>query len=238
MMSEDRGYSFHEVYQVSEEDQLTRFADRPVSSITQIAVGLLCAAYVAIWVLNFTDEHWLMRWGINWPAILSGHYETLWLHMFAHAGLFHLAMNVLALWDLGPQVMLRFGAFPRNLLAFAVFYVLSGFAGMAAFLILHPYGSVPMIGASGAICGLLGLFWRLSPDDDSILPPWSKRTWVLTKRFAFDHLHLIVLFTLPALLHGTGGGVAWEAHLGGLLFGLLIGPKFVRSNETDAIVGN
>jgi membrane associated rhomboid family serine protease len=235
IMSEDRGYSFHEIYEVSEEEQLTRLAEREVPFAARLATGLLCFTLAAIWALNFRNEHWLLQWGVSWPTLMAGHYDTIWLHMFAHAGLLHLAMNGLVLWGLAPQLIARFGPSPANLIRFAIFYGFSGLAGLSTFLVLHPYGSIPMVGASGAICGLIGLMWRVSPDDDVVLPPWSRRTMLLAKQFVLDHLPLIIAFTLPALLSGRGGGVAWEAHLGGLLFGLLVGPAFLVGHHNAAV---
>lgn len=225
-MDEDTRYSWQKVYDLSEEDQLSRLAERETHSSSRIIIAAFCLALAAIWILNFQTD-WLSRWGAGWHALESGQYDTILLHMFAHVGLVHLAMNCAVLWVFGTEVIDRFGRLPFNVFRFVVFYLMAGVAGLAAYLVLHPYGVTPMVGASGAICGLVGLLWRVSPDDGAILPFWSKRTRILMKRFAVDHLPWILTVTLPALLIGSGGGIAWEAHLGGLIFGLWAGPKFL-----------
>lgn len=165
---------------------------------------------------------------MSWSALSDGRYETVALHMITHAGLIHLAFNATALWGIVPIVVGHLGRFPRNIVRFLVFFFLSGLAGAGAFLPFHMGGTTPMVGASGAICGLLGLLWRINPEDHGVLPLFSRRTWQLTKRFIADHFWPLVMFTLPAILAHREGGVAWEAHVGGLLFGLWAGPYFLE----------
>lgn len=225
-VDEGRSYSWHKLSQEEEEDLLGKLAERETQRSSNIVVGLLCILLAGIWITHFISD-WLPGWGISWSALMQGRLETVALHMFAHAGLMHLVCNVLALWSWGTQVMDRMGSFPSSLWRFSVFYMLSGLVAAIAYLLLHSYGSTPMVGASGAICGLLGALWRISPDSDELLPIWSRRTRILAKRFAWDHLPLLILL-VPTLLTGRGGGIAWEAHLGGLLFGMLAGPRFLR----------
>ena len=84
-----------------------------------------------------------------------------------------------------------------------------------------------MLGASGALYGLLGLLIRAPVDGTNVLPltsPQIRRVgWGLAKENAF----LFVLLATLAWASGTAGGLAWEAHLGGFLFGLLVGPKLL-----------
>ena len=84
-----------------------------------------------------------------------------------------------------------------------------------------------MLGASGAIFGLAGFLVRYPYGADTPSPLWSRDTARAVGDFVKTNVILIVLLTVPALLQGQSGGVAWEGHLGGFLFGLLAAPLFV-----------
>lgn len=143
--------------------------------------------------------------------------------MFLHAGWMHLLGNMLFLWIFGNNVEDVMGR-----LRFLVFYLAAGFAAalLQTFVTLHYAGvdaaSVPNVGASGAIAGVLGAYFVLLP-----------RAWVVTLIGVFPIPIPAVLFLgfwfLLQLWQGgfsvthpeAGGGVAFAAHVGGFLFGLL-----------------
>ena len=150
-------------------------------------------------------------------------WETPFTAMFMHGSLLHLAGNMLFLWIFGNNVEDSMGR-----LRFIVFYLLGGLAALAGQVLVDPSSTVPTIGASGAIAAVLGGYVVLNP-----------RARVVT-------LVLIIFFVtiveLPALLvlgfwfvlqvvyaqaqvtdpTGGGGGVAYFAHVGGFVFGLLL----------------
>jgi membrane associated rhomboid family serine protease len=176
-------------------------------------------------------------WGLSASALSDGRFETIFLHMFAHGGAMHLVMNMTVLAGIGPALTSRLGRPPLNWVRFLLLFFLSGLAGAAFYLALHPVGTVPMVGASGALYGLIGLLVRTPADGGTVLDVKSRRIrrigWDLVKQNAF----LCALLALIAWTSGTAGGLAWEAHLGGFLFGLCIGPMLlpraaaVRSEE-------
>jgi membrane associated rhomboid family serine protease len=154
---------------------------------------------------------------------------TLFTSMFTHAGLLHLGGNMLFLWIFGNNVEDSMG--PAR---FLIFYLLAGIAALALQTAINPDAVVPTLGASGAIAGVLGGYIVLYP-----------RARVLTLIF------LIIFFTfleLPAVLFlfiwfaqqavfaavgltnpsGNGGGVAYFAHVGGFVFGLLAIKLFAK----------
>jgi membrane associated rhomboid family serine protease len=143
--------------------------------------------------------------------------------MFAHGGLFHIVMNSMALIGVAPPLVARLGGVAAGGLRLLALFALSGLAGMAFFLAVHPTGEVPMLGASGAIYGLLGYLLRLQ-GGGGLLPIRSPRMRKAAVQFVKENLFLFLLLTVPALLRGEAGGVAWEAHLGGFLFGVFIAP--------------
>jgi len=142
---------------------------------------------------------------------------TVLTSMFAHANLLHLMSNVFGLIFIGMVFEQRIGPRP-----FILLFLLSGLAGTLVFAGVHwNDGMFPVLGASGAISGVLGAFARLYPKEKmSImlvpLPPMS--IWVIVGIF-----FLIQLFLIPTSLR-----IAYEAHLGGLAAGILLAPALVR----------
>jgi membrane associated rhomboid family serine protease len=142
---------------------------------------------------------------------------TVLTSMFAHANLLHLMFNVLGLMFIGMAFEQRIGPRP-----FILLFLLSGLAGTLVFAGIHwNDGMFPVLGASGAISGVLGAFARLYPKEKmSImlvpLPPMS--IWVIVGIFV-----LIQLFLIPTSLR-----IAYEAHLGGLAAGILLAPALVK----------
>ncbi|WP_157190316.1 rhomboid family intramembrane serine protease [Novosphingobium sp. Rr 2-17] len=206
------------------------------TKVPAAAIGAACVI-AFFWVSFASGVGPVTRWGVSASALSDGKFETIFLHMFAHAGAMHLVMNLTALAGIGPTLTSRLGRPPLNWLRFVLLFFLSGLAGAALYLALHPMGSVPMVGASGALYGLIGLLIRTPTEEGTVLPIKSKRIrrigWDLVKQNAF-------LFTLLALLawtSGTAGGLAWEAHLGGFLFGLCVGPKLLPRAPAIATEG-
>jgi len=146
---------------------------------------------------------------------------TLMASMFLHGSLFHLAGNMLFLWIFGNNVEDFLGPF-----RFVFFYFLSGLGASFFQVVFSPNSRVPMIGASGAIAGVLGAYFLLYP-----------AARVRTLVFLFFFVRVIPIpaayvlglwFILQILNVGMGGGIAWFAHIGGFLVGLALIRRFVR----------
>jgi membrane associated rhomboid family serine protease len=140
---------------------------------------------------------------------------TLLTSMFLHGSLFHLLGNMLYLWIFGNNIEDRLGP-----VRFPLFYLLSGIAAALTHILFQPGSRVPMIGASGAIAGVLGAYWLLFP-----------RARVKTFVFLVFYIDVVPIpaaivlglwFLAQVLNVGMGGGVAWFAHIGGFLSGLLL----------------
>jgi membrane associated rhomboid family serine protease len=156
-----------------------------------------------------------------------GDFVPLITMMFLHGGWMHLILNMWTLWLFGPAVEDRLG-YGR----FLLFYFGCGIAASLLQMMSDPYSEVPAIGASGAIAGILGCTIGLFP--------FSRVIVVVPILFfpLFFEIHAIVYigfwFLLQvlqgtvALLAPTEGGVAWWAHVGGFVAGLLIGPLLLR----------
>lgn len=205
---------------------------RRTDHVPAIAIGAASVA-TAVWLIATRGLDGIADWGLSAAALSQGRFETIFLHMFTHGGLWHLVMNLSVLAAIGGVLTARLGPPPLAWLRFLLLFVLSALAGAALFLALHPMGSVPMVGASGGIYGLVALLLRTRPDGGPVLAIRSRTIrrsgWALVKENAF-------LFVLLAALSWAGDaaiGLAWEAHLGGFLFGLLAGPWFLpRADES------
>jgi membrane associated rhomboid family serine protease len=157
---------------------------------------------------------------------------TSWItHMFVHADMVHLIINSAWLLAFGSVICRRVGT-----LRFFAFTIASGIAGALLFLVIRPGLFAPVVGASGAVAGLMGgvmrfLFsaidngqGRRLSDRPAEIPAMSLRTALTDRRIlsataAFVALNLLAIFGFGAF--GTGATIAWEAHLGGYFFGLL-----------------
>jgi len=129
--------------------------------------------------------------------------------LFLHGGLLHLLGNMWFLWLFGDNVEAAFGH-----LGYLLLYAVAGIGGTLAFSALHPTSIEPMIGASGAIAGVLGAYIVLFPKG------WVLTLWVLgilpVPSVVFLGLWFIGQFSI-----GTGS-VAWEAHVAGFVIGAIV----------------
>ena len=168
------------------------------------------------------------RWGLSAQALARGRYETLVTHMFVHAGLIHLVMNLGALLSFSTAVTPHLGLRAGGFLRYAGLLFLSGLAGGIVFLAIHPTGTTPVVGVSGAICGLWGAALRLPMwPGEPLFALNSRRVLAGTRQFVVSNAVLFAIIFALVLLSGGLGGLAWEAHLGGFLFGLLAVPLFL-----------
>jgi membrane associated rhomboid family serine protease len=183
---------------------------------------VLVAAMVVAWLASRQSGS-MASWGISAAALADGEYENILLHMFAHGGLLHLLLNSLALLEIGGLVVARLGGFPQGWLRALIAFLLSGLSSMIFFLSFHPFGHVPMVGASGAVYGLMGLLLGMRLIEEVELSQAFRLPGALL-RFAKNNLFFIALLLISGLLAGLSARVAWEAHAGGFMFGLCIGP--------------
>lgn len=159
--------------------------------------------------------------GLSAAALSEGRWWTPLSSMVLHGGAMHLLYNLSSLIALGPTVSQRLGHHPAGAAAFFVFFLTCGLAGDIVFLAINPTDSVPMIGASGAIFGLWGAAARIRPEG-GLEPILSQPVWRNLKAAVIMNLVLFgILFVLVRASGGTGG-LAWEAHLGGFVAGLLL----------------
>ena len=152
---------------------------------------------------------------LQWPRLAV----TLLTSQFLHGGLLHLASNMLYLWIFGDNVEDRLGHG-----RFLVLYLGSGAAAALAQLAAQPGSSVPMIGASGAIAGVLGAYFLMFPFAriTTLVPLWLVWETIELPAFAFLGFWFLLQWLQGLTTIGQMaevGGVAWWAHVGGFLAG-------------------
>lgn len=198
--------------------------------ITSLLIALNLAVFVYEMVLSFhgsrtlalfIDAHSLIsrRWIAHFSA--PEQWLTILTSMFLHGGVAHVLGNCWFLWIFGNNIEDRLGHF-----RFFLFYLVCGFGAAVLQVVAYPEASMPMLGASGAISGVLGAYLILFPFAwIYTLVPWFVPI-IPVPAFLF----LLVWFGLQAL-NGVGslmsgqiahGGVAWWAHAGGFVSGVVL----------------
>jgi membrane associated rhomboid family serine protease len=147
------------------------------------------------------------------PDLLPYNILTIFTSMFLHGGILHIGGNMLYLWIFGNNVEDALGRF-----RFVIFYLLSGMVAALVQTSFDPASSIPMIGASGAVSGILGAYLLLYP---------AARVKTLVFIFIFittieiPAVLLLTIWFLMQILFSRGQGVAWFAHIGGFVFGVI-----------------
>lgn len=201
----------------------------PFQYVTIIIICLCVAAFLWQQSLDPLDARQAVLGLGAIPSVIFGHnnlppslvivpdYATLVTSMFMHGGWMHLIGNMVFLWVLGDNVEDAMGHW-----RFVLFY---GLCGVMAALIhagFDPQSQTPMIGASGAISGIIGAYLVLHP---------TASIYTLVFRFVVAIPAWIVLGFWLALqvfnvFSGAGGNVAWWAHVGGAMVGVVLIPFF------------
>lgn len=148
-------------------------------------------------------------------------------HTFIHADWFHLGMNLLWLMPFGAGVARRFGSGRSATIRFFIFYFICGVAGALTHMIFYPSGTMPLVGASGAISGLMGGAARFMFVPGGF---YGNRYLRLSPIYDPRVIVFAVVFVLINIIFGTigldavqsPGLVAWQAHIGGFLAGLFL----------------
>ncbi|RCH66416.1 rhomboid family intramembrane serine protease [Streptomyces sp. SDr-06] len=180
--------------------------------LTKILIGINLAAFLVQEVVGFrfTGAFYLLG---GWPVqgfdgvqgVAEGQWYRLLTSMFLHGGYAHIAFNMLSLWWLGGPLEAALGR-----ARYLALYFVSGLAGGAlTYLLAAP--NEPSLGASGAIFGLFGAMA------------------VLMRRMKYDMRPVIGLLVVNLIITFTWSGIAWQAHVGGLAAGVLVGVGMVHA---------
>ncbi len=200
----------------------------PVMTVGLIAVNILVFLNQAMLpsqeAAGFIKLYGLIPLEISSGDLLVPHpvplYATVFTSMFVHGGLFHLGGNMLYLWIFGDNVEDRMGR-----LKFLVFYLLAGLGAAAAQIWANPASKIPMIGASGAISGVLGAYIFLFPRARvlTFIPlGFFYRVMEIPAAVVLGFWIIVQVLNGAMTLGVQTGGVAWLAHVGGFVAGLVM----------------
>ena len=180
--------------------------------------------------LGVTPVLYTQAWQEN-PWQLISETVPLFSSLFLHGGWLHVISNMWYLWIFGDNVEDRTGHF-----RFLLFYLFCGILATFSHIILNPISDIPTIGASGAIAGVMGAYFILYP-----------RSRIVTLFFLFIFVQIVeipalyflgfwiilqvISGTLSTGLTAASGGVAWWAHIGGFLAGLIFIFSFRKTRK-------
>lgn len=213
--------------------------DNPIQTTPLVTyVLIISCVLVFLWQVSLGPQQERMVYALGMiPAALFGHVQlpesialvmpsaTLITSMFLHGGWMHLIGNMLYLWIFGNNIEDAMGH-----IRFIIFYLLCGIAAAFAQALPDMHSQIPMIGASGAISGVLGAYLLLFPHARVLVViPFGfylhtmriKAGWVLGFWFVLQLLS-------SAASADQQGGVAFGAHIGGFVAGMLLLPLFKR----------
>ncbi len=182
-----------------------------------LIVALIGLTY--LWQLTAPDPETEFAAALSARSIAEGRWQTLFTSMFMHGGVAHLVMNLSALLPFGLIVARRMGPTVGGQLRFLVFYLLAGLAGNGVWLLMGAGQGGAVVGASGAIFGLWAAVLRMRRDGGPLYPLFS---WEVARQMVGPLIaNVLVTVAFGVMTAGSGvGGIAWQAHLGGFLFGL------------------
>jgi membrane associated rhomboid family serine protease len=208
---------------------------RPI--VTYLLIGLCVLVFIwqfmlgpeggqrAVYTLGVIPARLLGHGELDPSLVVVGPWTTVFTSMFMHGGVMHLLGNMLYLWIFGDNVEDSMGH-----VRFIIFYLLCGVAAVFAQALPEPTSQVPMIGASGAISGVLGGYLLLFPHARVLVAiPLGfvmqmtrlPALWVLLLWFGLQLLSNV-------LQGGAGAGVAFRAHIGGFVAGMALVALFKR----------
>jgi membrane associated rhomboid family serine protease len=197
---------------------------------------LIVLANAFVFVLELMGgDAFVIRWSATPAAIVAGHrWITLLTAMFMHGSWSHIIGNMVFLWAFGPEVEDAMG--PGR---YPVFYLAGGLVSMLAQIAVTPHSTVPNLGASGAIAAVMGAFLVTYPRDQikSVLfiGIFARITFI-PAALLIGMWFVTQLFSFGAVANASAnvGGVAYVAHIGGMIFGaatarLFENPEYVAA---------
>jgi membrane associated rhomboid family serine protease len=188
--------------------------------ILALSLGLIGLYAVQKYGLAMSDAD-IKRVALSAPALEAGAWQGLFISLFLHGSWPHVLMNSIAALAFGPPVARLMGLGARGVIAFFAFYLVCGAIAGAGFVALNPHDPTPLVGASGAISGLLGAASRIIEGRGRI----GRMFGGTVIGMAVAWIIVNAVLGLTGLTPGATGPVAWQAHVIGYIAGVvLIGP--------------
>jgi membrane associated rhomboid family serine protease len=182
-------------------------ASRQPRSFPIVTISIIVANALVFVLELIGGEAFVTQWSVIPAHIVAGrHLITILTSQFMHAGWMHIIGNMVFLWAFGPEIEDTMGR-----LRYLVFYLLSGLVASLAQIAAMPTSTVPNLGASGAIAGVMGAFCITFIPAALLIGLWF----------------IIQFFSqVGAVADAQSGGVAYSAHVGGFIFGVITARMF------------
>lgn len=197
--------------------------------ITYIIVATNVIVFLYEMSLGKGLQNFLVSYGVIPQNILAGnHLYTLFTSMFMHGGFWHILGNMLYLWIFGNNVEDALGKF-----WFVVMYLLSGLVGSFAHILVSSNSTIPTIGASGAVSGVLGCYLLLYPKARvlALVPIIFFIRIIMLPAYIFLGFWIFLQMIYGFGSIGGSAGVAYFAHIGGFVIGVILGLIFKRKQQ-------
>ncbi|HEY4751415.1 MAG TPA: rhomboid family intramembrane serine protease [Steroidobacteraceae bacterium] len=184
-----------------------------------VVTALIIAINAVVFILELTGgDAFVTRWSLVPADIVAGHHwSTLLTSMFMHASWSHILGNMVFLWAFGPEI-----EDIMNPWRYAMFYLVGGVVAMLAQVAAAPGSTVPCLGASGAIAAVMGAFLITYPRDrirTLLVIGWFIRITFIPAALLIGFWFVVQLLSFGAVANVQSGGVAYLAHIGGIVFG-------------------
>jgi membrane associated rhomboid family serine protease len=203
---------------------LTDASRRPVHFPVVTTCIILTNVFVFALELRGGDA-FVLKWSAIPSNIIAGHHWiTILTAMFMHGSWSHILGNMVFLWAFGPQI-----EDAMNPLRYLAFYLIGGLVAMLAQVAASPSSTVPNLGASGAIAAVMGAFLVTYPRDQirAVLIIFVfVRITLIPAALLIGFWFLIQLFNAGSVAAVQTGGVAYLAHVGGFVFGVVTARLF------------
>lgn len=176
---------------------------------------------------RYSAPHWALVHGLSFDDYLS-----FFTNMFLHGGWLHIIGNMWFLYLFGSRVEDQMGH-----VRFLIFYLLAGIAASVIYFVADIHSTIPAFGASGAIAGVMGAFIVMFPKARilTLIPIFFFPLFIELSAFFFIGYWFVIQLlsgTLSFASHQASGGVAWWAHIGGFVVGIVLVPFFRKKEHT------
>jgi len=208
---------------------LSDVSRRP-SRLPIVTVSIIALNALAFVLELMGGDEFVTRWSVVPADIVAGHHWiTILTALFMHASWSHIVGNMIFLWAFGPEIEDAMN--PRR---YAAFYLAGGVISMLAQVAADPASTIPNLGASGAIAAVMGAFLVTYPSDrirTILLIGWFVRVTFIPAALLIGFWFLIQLVSFGVIADVESGGVAYVAHIAGMIFGAATARLFEVSRR-------
>ena len=210
-----------------------RDASRRPTHFPAATAAIICINFIVFGFELSGGDAFVLEWAAV-PATITGghHWITILTAMFMHGSWSHILGNMIFLWAFGPEI-----EDAMNPLRYSIFYLAGGFVAMLAQIAIDPSSTVPNLGASGAIAAVMGAFLVTYPRDEirSLLIIFVfVRVTFIPAALLIGVWFLTQLWNAGTVATVQSGGVAYVAHIGGVLFGVFTARLFEERQRVTA----